>query len=337
MCENNIEKELIESYNNLADWGKYLEKIKVHSFQKNESRFQINTDAYIATFNFDCEIFSLLHHSFNYVDRKLENTPYKQMGFFFHKIVKLDKVIQTQINSDDTYLISDAISIGFVYCGLTKSFNSEGDFVDVVILYLTREVLNTVQKNKLKLLPESGLSDGMLTLRVTSIEDSYGLYYEQKDPTTRHWSIFPEASFNSVHKEAKLAELKWLTDEKMSISIIENESNELVGRINLRPVIPPKVADVGYGIFPKFRGKGYAIRALNLFSNWAFSSADYARIELGIKEGNIASERAAIGAGYELESICRGRLINNDGTFSDQLSYVKLNPNIIRNAINIKE
>ncbi|WP_340613249.1 hypothetical protein [Xenorhabdus thailandensis] len=51
----------------------------------------------------------------------------------------------------------------------------------------------------------------------------------------------------------------------------------------------------------------------------------------------IASERVAIGAGYEFESICKGRLINNDGTFSDQLSYVKLNPNIIRNTINVKE
>ncbi|WP_340613245.1 GNAT family N-acetyltransferase [Xenorhabdus thailandensis] len=286
MYNNDMKEEIIKSCNNSIDFWKFLKKIKTYDPKKKEDNLKINIGYCISTFNFDDEVSSLLHHYFNYVNRESVNTPYKQMEKFFHGVAQLNKVIQTRINLNDIYLISDAISIGFIYCGVAKLINSDGEFVDTVILYLTKETINNVRKNKLKLLPEAGLSDDVLTLRVTSVEDSYGLYYEQKNSITRHWSIFPEFSFNSIYEEAKLAALKWLTDEKMSISIIENKSNELVGRINLRPVIPPKVADVGYGIFPKFRGKGYAIRALNLFSNWVFSSADYARIELGIKKGN---------------------------------------------------
>ncbi|MDT4917307.1 MAG: hypothetical protein QOH89_2007, partial [Pseudonocardiales bacterium] len=59
---------------------------------------------------------------------------------------------------------------------------------------------------------------------------------------------------------------------------------------------------------------------------WAFETADFARLELGAKEGNAASLRAAARAGFEPDGVRERRLRNPDGTFADETRYVLVNP-----------
>jgi RimJ/RimL family protein N-acetyltransferase len=79
-------------------------------------------------------------------------------------------------------------------------------------------------------------------------------------------------------------------------------------------------------VHPDFRGRGYTRRALHLLAGWAFDVADFARLELGAKVGNVASWRAAASAGWAEDGIRQCRLRNADGTFSDERRYVLLNP-----------
>jgi RimJ/RimL family protein N-acetyltransferase len=108
--------------------------------------------------------------------------------------------------------------------------------------------------------------------------------------------------------------------------MIDIASGRFAGEILLRKAGPPQVGGIGYVVHPAFRGRGYTARALRLLVPWAFDVADYARLELGAKPGNVASLRAAANAGFEPDGTRARRLRNPDGTFSDEIRYVKINP-----------
>ena len=77
---------------------------------------------------------------------------------------------------------------------------------------------------------------------------------------------------------------------------------------------------------PDFRGRGYTARALRLVDPWAFEQADFARLEVGAKLGNVASQRAALAGGLEADGVRRRRLRNADGSFGDEAMFVRINP-----------
>ena len=60
----------------------------------------------------------------------------------------------------------------------------------------------------------------------------------------------------------------------------------------------------------------------------AGAEAGFVRLELGVKEGNVASEKVAQKGGFEFEGIRPGRLKNHDGSYSNEMHYFFLNPSI---------
>lgn len=64
-------------------------------------------------------------------------------------------------------------------------------------------------------------------------------------------------------------------------------------------------ASAGYGIAPRFRGRGLARQALTALTRFAWSIPGLHRVELYIEPWNIASVRTAEGAGYEREGLLR--------------------------------
>jgi RimJ/RimL family protein N-acetyltransferase len=63
---------------------------------------------------------------------------------------------------------------------------------------------------------------------------------------------------------------------------------------------------------------------------WAFDVAGFARLELGAKAWNVASQRAALRAGFEPDGVRAARLRNPDGSFSDEVRFALVNPAIRR-------
>ena len=47
--------------------------------------------------------------------------------------------------------------------------------------------------------------------------------------------------------------------------------------------------ELGYGVLPAFRGRGFTVRALRLFADWAFGPGGLTRLELGADADNTAS------------------------------------------------
>jgi RimJ/RimL family protein N-acetyltransferase len=179
-------------------------------------------------------------------------------------------------------------------------------------------------------LPPGGLDDGVLRLRTMQPEDATALF-ETDDELTLRWSFTGQAHTAEEGRRATAqAELNWLVGQVAAFSMQDLASGEVAGSMHLRRAGPPQVGGIGYVVHPDFRGRGYTTRALRLLVPWAFEQADFARLELGAKVGNVASTRAAAAAGFEPDGIRRGRLRNPDGSFADEQRYALLNPKYAR-------
>ncbi|MBP6878459.1 MAG: GNAT family N-acetyltransferase [Phenylobacterium sp.] len=78
---------------------------------------------------------------------------------------------------------------------------------------------------------------------------------------------------------------------------VRDAAGELVGGCELR-LAAPDSADVSYWVFPAFRGRGYARRALTLLCQAAAKLDDVRWAEAHIDADNLASRRVAERAGF---------------------------------------
>jgi RimJ/RimL family protein N-acetyltransferase len=175
-------------------------------------------------------------------------------------------------------------------------------------------------------LPRGGLTDGVLQLRETRAEDAPALA-ETDDDLTLRWSFtgVPHP-VGDVARAARQAGLLWLVGSAAPFTMVDIATGRAAGSLRLREAGPPQVGGIGYVVHPAFRGRGYAARALRLLVPWAFDVADFARLELGANEGNVASLRAAASAGFEADGSRARRMRNPDGSFSHETRYVLINP-----------
>jgi RimJ/RimL family protein N-acetyltransferase len=109
--------------------------------------------------------------------------------------------------------------------------------------------------------------------------------------------------------------------------VIANEK-ELIGAIgiNLQEDVNKFSAEIGYWIGEPFWGKGISTRALKIFTEYAFNNFNLNRIYAYVFEGNIASERVLLKAGYRKEAILR-KAVFKENKFLDQYIYAIINEN----------
>ena len=72
-------------------------------------------------------------------------------------------------------------------------------------------------------------------------------------------------------------------------------------------------AQIGYGVRPHDRGRGFATEALVAVSRWALTAGGLQRVWLSVSTGNLASLRVAQKAGLALEGTLRRACLEEDG------------------------
>lgn len=78
--------------------------------------------------------------------------------------------------------------------------------------------------------------------------------------------------------------------------------------------------EISYGIAPRWRGRGLARHAVRLGSRWIASQPGVPRVEARISQGDRASERVAVNAGFELAEAIRP--IGGTGQVPDDQLFV---------------
>ena len=110
-----------------------------------------------------------------------------------------------------------------------------------------------------------------------------------------------EAPHASTLDQTRAAIERWIgarvAGGPMFAYALRNASGDLVGGCELRLAAPDR-PDVSYWVFPAFRGRGYARRALTLLCQAAAKLDDVSWAEAHIDADNLASRRVAERAGF---------------------------------------
>ncbi|CAN7268818.1 GNAT family N-acetyltransferase [Phenylobacterium sp. LjRoot164] len=110
-----------------------------------------------------------------------------------------------------------------------------------------------------------------------------------------------EAPHASTLEQTRAAIGRWIAARAaggpMFAYAVRNAAGELVGGCELR-LAASDSADVSYWVFPAFRGRGYARRALTLLCQAAAQLDEVCWAEARIDADNLASRRAAERAGF---------------------------------------
>ncbi|GAA2206459.1 hypothetical protein GCM10009850_019170 [Nonomuraea monospora] len=71
--------------------------------------------------------------------------------------------------------------------------------------------------------------------------------------------------------------------------------------------------EVGYGVHPLYRGRGFATEAVRGLTAWAFDTLGLRRVDLTARLDNLASLRVACKAGFTWEGVLRDAVLDEDG------------------------
>lgn len=115
-----------------------------------------------------------------------------------------------------------------------------------------------------------------------------------------------------------------------SYSLMIWKDNNLIGQITMGGVVYGALrgAHIGYWIDRAHAGRGYTTKAVEMMTNFGFSTLGLHRIEINIRPENSGSIRVAEKAGYIFEGE-RFRYLHIDGAWRDHRCFVKENPSVI--------
>jgi RimJ/RimL family protein N-acetyltransferase len=239
-------------------------------------------------------------------------------------------VHRVELRLDVTNLASAHVALraGFAFEGIRREFlSTPSGRADLAVFVRTASDPGEPVQAGFPPLPADGLSDDTLLIRPLTVEDLEPFIETERDPVTVGVS-FTETppSRDELRAVVARAGLDALTGVMLRLSMQDVATGGYVGSIQLRKTGPPGVFGVGYDVHPAFRGRGSTARALRLVSAWAFAHETFARLELGAKAENIASQKVALAGGFEPDGIRASRLRNPDGSYADEVTYALVNP-----------
>ncbi|MBW0102323.1 GNAT family N-acetyltransferase [Pseudonocardia sp. KRD291] len=145
------------------------------------------------------------------------------------------------------------------------------------------------------------LTDGVVTLRAQQMSDADELTALARDPATVSWTSVPTPYRRSdALDRVRAVEAGWC-DGSMFCWTIEAPDDgraRFAGQVELRTGPPP---DVGFGLAPWARGRGFMTRALRLAADWGFDVAGFPVLQWSAMVDNWTSWRVAHACGFAFE------------------------------------
>jgi RimJ/RimL family protein N-acetyltransferase len=163
--------------------------------------------------------------------------------------------------------------------------------------------------------PEVRIAAERLDLREFSVRDAAVVKALVK--AGDYTALPPGAPSQPSQVHAWLADgLYWFRREGNGVHVLmaERSSGELIGSIGLfKTDWETRSCEVGYGVRPDRRGRGYASEAVTALARWALTEGGMQRIQLCAITGNLPSLRVAEKAGFQLEGTLRRAQLEDDG------------------------
>ncbi|KAF7591701.1 hypothetical protein BBP40_001214 [Aspergillus hancockii] len=167
-------------------------------------------------------------------------------------------------------------------------------------------------------------------IRPYHIGDIEAIAKEANNPQIARWlrNQFPQPY--SLEEAKNWVSIANSSSPTLNFAICRQEDNVLVGSIGLTPKgdVYYRTMEIGYWLGQDHWGKGIATQALSALTRWAFENFGHIlRLEAEIYEGNEASQRVLVKAGYELEGR-RRKAAEKNGVVLDVLMFATFRPEV---------
>lgn len=168
------------------------------------------------------------------------------------------------------------------------------------------------------------LSDELILLDAYTGSDVDALYAGEDDEQARRFGWYPS---KSTREQVSAAIARWreawhVDAPTRAFAIRDGVTRQLVGGCEIR-LGDESIARMSYWVFPPWRRRGLATRAVRLGCAYAFSELGVERMELYIEPDNTASRRVAERAGFAQEGRLRSQAILG-GERRDMILYARL-------------
>ena len=146
--------------------------------------------------------------------------------------------------------------------------------------------------------PDGPLADGVVAVRLRRAADVAAVAAAGHDPLTRRWLDDEPMDDEARRTSVRRTEEAWRSGRAAPMVIADGASDEPVGIVNLQ-FKEDGSATVVYSVFPAYRGRGIAPRAVLLLTGWALGALGLDRVLLEADAENTASIRVAEKCGFE--------------------------------------
>jgi RimJ/RimL family protein N-acetyltransferase len=152
------------------------------------------------------------------------------------------------------------------------------------------------------------LSDGVVVLDRHRLSDADAHLAGEDEEQARRFGWYPAASTRvGVRRAIRRWQRQWSSGgARRAFAIRDGQTGALAGGCEVR-VGEDGLAEISYWVFPPFRGRGFARRAIGLACEWAFAELRVERMEIYVEPDNAASRSAALRAGFTEEGVLRAR------------------------------
>jgi RimJ/RimL family protein N-acetyltransferase len=157
-------------------------------------------------------------------------------------------------------------------------------------------------------MPAPTLTDGVVHLDEFGSGDVDAHLANEDEEMARRFGWWPKRSTaHNVRAAFECWAKSWASDGPIrAFAVRDVATATLVGSCELR-LEEDQIARASYSVGPHARRHGFASRALQLATQWAFDCLGIARIELYIESDNVASRGVARRCGFVEEGVLRGR------------------------------
>jgi len=149
------------------------------------------------------------------------------------------------------------------------------------------------------------LTDGVIFLRPLDLRDAADHLAGEDDEMAR-WLSGGHSTLADVQRYITSCQENWRTNGPIrAFGISDCASGKLIGSIeaNLAYRLVPGQVNISYGVFPNWRGKGIARRALELMGSYLRHATDVCEMVVRIECANEASLKVAERCGFEFAGI----------------------------------
>jgi RimJ/RimL family protein N-acetyltransferase len=151
------------------------------------------------------------------------------------------------------------------------------------------------------------LSDGTIRLETLTTQHLDGLAELGRDPEVQRFTYVP-SPWEEGFERTWLERYERAHEEgtRAGFAIVDEESGTFLGLAALVSLDrDAREAEAGYIVSPRARGRGIAVRALTVLTDWALRVLGLERVELRITAENEGSIRVAERAGFVREGVLR--------------------------------